>query len=165
MWCIMRAWWCMKQCVYFFVCLLCWPGPRHLRPRDEVEPQWPVDADSGPCRIHQVLAIQHEQRENVSGAQGPNTGAQVRQRHHCCTVDMVRGGDWCPNLHTSNTRLVSHLWWISHYHIPLQCFNRCQHVPWISHRLGSLLVCFGSICVHCWCWDKIVWTEASTLVH
>lgn len=36
-----------------------------------------LDGDGGPRRLRQVLAVQHEQREDVPGAQGAHSRYQV----------------------------------------------------------------------------------------
>jgi len=62
------------MCVVSSVALL---GSRHGRADDDLEPQRPVDADGRPQRICQVLAEQHEQREDVPGAQRPRSRSEV----------------------------------------------------------------------------------------
>lgn len=52
-------------------------GPRRTCPDDGVVEQRQLDGHRRPRRIRQVLAVEHEQRENVPGAQGANSRHQV----------------------------------------------------------------------------------------
>lgn len=45
-------------------------GPRQPGASHDLVSQRHVDVDSGPRRLRQVLAIQHEQRQDVPGSQG-----------------------------------------------------------------------------------------------
>ena len=56
------------------------PGPWDRCACHEVEPLWLVDGDCWPRRLHQVLAVQHEQCEDVPGTQGTHQGYQVGMR-------------------------------------------------------------------------------------
>ena len=55
-------------------CIFCL-GPRRPCANDEVESRRHLDGDRRPRRLHQVLATQHEQRQDVPGTQGAS------QRH------------------------------------------------------------------------------------
>ena len=70
-----------KLSVIFFIiysvemeCIFCL-GPRRPCANDEVESRRHLDGDRRPRRLHQVLATQHEQRQDVPGTQGAS------QRH------------------------------------------------------------------------------------
>lgn len=54
------------------------PGARLVGAQHGVEPQRHVDGDGRPLGLCQVLAVQHEQRQDVPGPQGGHPGNQVK---------------------------------------------------------------------------------------
>lgn len=52
------------------ISLLSLVGSRQPRASNDLVSQRHVDVDGGPRRLRQVLAIQHEQRQDVPGTQG-----------------------------------------------------------------------------------------------